>query len=120
MSSSLRTTSVLDTRLDVAGMSNNSQIALLQDPKFRELVKKRNGLAVTLSVLMLAIYSVFILLVAFDKPLLATKVAGTTSLGIVLGLVVIVTAFVLTAIYVVRANGRFDALTADLVREYGR
>lgn len=114
-------TALSETRLGAAGMSGGNQARLVRDPKFQELVRKRNGLAVTLSVLTLAIYLAFILLVAFDKPLLATKVGGgTTSLGIVLGLVVIVAAFVLTAVYVVRANGRFDELTAQLEREYGR
>ncbi len=110
----------LDRRLSATGVSDGDQALLVRDPKFQELVKKRNGLAVTLSIVTLAIYSLFIGLVAFDKPLLATKVGGgTTSVGIVFGLVVIVAAFVLTAIYVVRANGRFDALTEQLVREYG-
>ena len=101
-------------------MSGSNQQLIMRD-NFQLLVKKRNSLAVVLSVITLAIYLGFIFLVAFDKPLLATKVAGgTTTLGIVLGLVVIVSAFVLTAIYVVRANGRFDELTASLVREYDR
>ncbi len=95
-------------------------VAITNDPAFRELTRQRNGLATTLSVVMMAIYLGFILLVAFDKPLLATKVGGTTSLGIVLGLVVIVAAIVLTGFYVVRANGRFDELTDRLVREHGR
>ena len=120
MSGIAGTANVLDTRTGVAGLSNAGEAMLLRDPKFLELIKKRNGLAITLSVLMLAIYSVFILLVAFDKPLLATKVSGTTSLGIVLGLFVIVSAFVITAIYVVRANGRFDTLTEQLVQEYDK
>jgi uncharacterized membrane protein (DUF485 family) len=37
--------------------------------------------------------------------------------GIVLGLVVIVSAFVLVGIYVQRANGRFDDLTRDLQKD---
>ena len=70
---------------------------------------------------MLVIYYGFILLVAFDKPLLAQKVGdGPTSLGIVLGVGVIASAFVLVAIYVIRANGRFDALTRELRQEVGR
>ena len=94
---------------------------IVDDPKFVELVRKRNGLAVTLSVLTMAVYLAFIFLVAFDKPLLATKIGGgTTSLGILLGLVVIVLAFVVTAIYVGAANGRYDTLTAELKREYDR
>jgi uncharacterized membrane protein (DUF485 family) len=70
---------------------------------------------------MLVIYFGFVLLVAFAKPLLARKIgSGVTSLGIVLGLAVIVCAFVLTGIYVQRANAQFDELTDDLTREVMR
>jgi uncharacterized membrane protein (DUF485 family) len=93
---------------------------IVDDPKFITLVGKRNGLALTLSVVTMAVYLAFIFLVAFDKPLLATKIAGTTSLGILFGLVVIVLAFVVTAIYVGAANGEYDTLTAELKREYDR
>ncbi|MGI4954012.1 MAG: DUF485 domain-containing protein [Janthinobacterium lividum] len=103
------------------GPSAAATTRLTNDPNFQELVGKRNSLALMLSIIMMAIYLGFIFLVAFDKPLLATKVmGGTTSLGIVLGLVVIVAAIVLTGLYVARANGRFDELTAKLTREHGR
>jgi len=83
-------------------------------------VRTRSRFGWTLSILMLVIYLGFILLVAFNKPLLALKVAGgTISLGIVLGLGVILTAFFLTAIYVIRANGRYDDLTDQVKREMG-
>jgi uncharacterized membrane protein (DUF485 family) len=92
---------------------------VLQSPRFQELVRQRARFAWTLSVVMLVIYFGFILLVAFAKPLLATKIGGgVTSLGIVLGLGVIVSAFVLTGIYVQRANSRFDELTRNLTREF--
>jgi uncharacterized membrane protein (DUF485 family) len=91
---------------------------ILRSPKFQELVRRRSALAWALSAAMLVIYFGFILLVAFAKPLLAIKIgSGVTSLGIVLGLAVIVCAFVLTGIYVQRANARFDELTSDLTRE---
>jgi uncharacterized membrane protein (DUF485 family) len=91
---------------------------VLQSPRFQVLVRQRTRFAWTLSIVMLIIYFGFILLVAFAKPLLATKVGGgVTSLGIVLGLGVIVSAFVLTGIYVQRANSRFDELTRNLTRE---
>ena len=106
--------------LSATGLTNGPN-PIVSDPRYIELVQKRNALGWTLSFVMMAIYLAFILLVAYDKPLLATKVGGgTTSLGIVLGLIVIVSAIVLTAFYVVRANGRFDELTAQLDREYGR
>ncbi len=94
--------------------------SILQSPKFQELVTTRSKFGWTLSIVMLVVYLAFILLVAYDKPLLALKIAGgTTSLGIVLGLVVIITAFVLTAVYVARANGRYDDLTDQVKREMG-
>ena len=91
---------------------------LLRSPQFQELVRQRTRFAWTLSIAMLIIYFGFILLVAFAKPLLATKIGGgVTSLGIILGLGVILSAFVLTGIYVQRANSRFDELTRHLTRE---
>ena len=76
------------------------------------------GLVLILAAAMLVIYLGFILLVAFARDLMAVKIGdGVTSLGIVLGLVVIVSAFLLTGIYVQRANGRFDALTRDLQKD---
>ncbi len=91
---------------------------VLRSPRFQELVRQRARFAWTLSIAMLVIYFGFILLVAFAKPLLASKIGnGVTSLGIILGLGVIVSAFVLTGIYVQRANSRFDELTRRLTRE---
>ena len=91
---------------------------VLRNPSFQQLVRQRAGFAWTLSIIMLIIYFGFILLVAFAKPLLATKIGeGVTSLGILLGLGVIVSAFVLTGIYVQRANSRFDELTRNLTKE---
>jgi uncharacterized membrane protein (DUF485 family) len=99
-------------------MATSDYERVLQNPRFQALVRQRSSFAWVLSIVMLVIYFGFILLVAFAKPLLATKVGGgVTSLGILLGLGVIVSAFVLTGIYVQRANSRFDELTRDLTKE---
>ena len=99
-------------------MASQDHNQLLRSPRFQELVRQRARFAWTLSIAMLVIYFGFILLVAFAKPLLATKVGDSvTSLGIILGLGVIVSAFVLTGIYVQRANSRFDEMTRHLTRE---
>ncbi len=110
---------VFGDRVGVGVPGSNFQ-SILQSPKFQELVTTRSKFGWTLSIVMLIIYLGFILLVAYDKSLLAQKIGGgTTSLGIVLGLAVIIIAFVLTAIYVVRANGRYDDLTDQVKREMG-
>ena len=95
--------------------------SVLQNPHFQELVRQRTGFAWTLATIMLVIYFGFILLVAFAKPLLATRIGtGVTSLGMVIGLAVIASAFILVGIYVQRANTRFDKLTADVTRDLMR
>jgi uncharacterized membrane protein (DUF485 family) len=66
-------------------------------------------IALTLTIVMMAAYFGFILLVAFNKPLLATTVVPGLSLGILLGALVIIVAWVLTWIYISWANGRYDA-----------
>ncbi len=89
------------------------------NPKFQQLVAARKSLGWTLSAVMLAIYFGFILLVAFNKPFLGTPLAAgsVTTIGIVIGLAVIVSAFVLTGIYVSKANASYDALTKEIVEE---
>jgi uncharacterized membrane protein (DUF485 family) len=89
------------------------------NPKFKELVSTRKKLGWTLSLVMLAIYFGFILLVAFNKAFLATPLSGegVTTIGIPIGLGVIISAFVLTGYYVVKANARYDELNRQIVEE---
>ena len=63
---------------------------------------------------MVALYLGFILLVAYQKPLLGTIVVPGLSLGILLGALLIVAAWVLIWIYVRWANTHYDAGIAAL------
>jgi uncharacterized membrane protein (DUF485 family) len=72
----------------------------------------RLRLALVLTAIMLVLYFGFILLVAFDKPLLSTLLTPGLSLGILLGALVIVSAWVLSFIYVIWANGHYDRTVA--------
>ncbi len=99
-------------------MAASSLEAIQRNPKYQQLVAERSSLGITLSIAMMVIYFGFILLVAFAPGFLgASLTGGVTTVGIVVGLLVIVAAFLLTAFYVVRANGAYDALTQDIVRE---
>jgi uncharacterized membrane protein (DUF485 family) len=81
-----------------------------RDPEFQRLVRSRSRFAWTLSALMALIYFGFVLLVAFAPQWLATPLGeGVTTIGIPLGLGVILSAFVLTGVYVRRANTLYDA-----------
>lgn len=90
-----------------------------RNPKFQELVQQRNSLARLLSVTMLALYFGFILLVAFAPGFLGTPLSsgGVTTVGIPIGLLVIVSTFVLTGIYVAKANTTFDSLNQQILEE---
>ena len=87
------------------------------DPQFQELVAKRSRFAWTLSAAMLAIYFGFIFIIAFAPKVLGVPLAAgsVTTVGIPVGLFVIVAAFVLTGIYVYRANSEFDTITQQII-----
>jgi uncharacterized membrane protein (DUF485 family) len=93
---------------------------IVANPKFQQLVQERTRFGWILTAVILVVYFGFIGLIAFDKALLAVKVGGAASLGLFLGVGVILIAFALTGIYVARANSRFDALSADLKRSIGQ
>jgi uncharacterized membrane protein (DUF485 family) len=86
-----------------------------ENPKYKELVSKRSKFAWTLSIAMLVVYYAFILVIAFDPSLLGTKMGdGVMTIGIPIGVLIIVFAFVLTGVYVRRANGEFDELSRQI------
>lgn len=87
-------------------------------PQYQELKAKRSSFGWWLTLAGMLAYYGFILLVAFDKPLLAQKIGtGVTTLGMPIGVAVIVFTIVITWVYVRRANTEFDALTEQIVRK---
>ena len=92
------------------------------NPKYHELVSKRSSYSIIMSILMIIVYYGYILLIAFNKEWLATKLAPgmVTSIGIPLGLGVIVFTIIITNIYVRRANTEFDDMSAAVVKEANR
>lgn len=88
------------------------------NPRFAELVHKKTSFGWKLSLVMLAIYYGFILVIAFSPKTLGTSLSGgVMTVGIPVGVAVILSAFLLTGIYVRRANSEFDALNAQIIEE---
>lgn len=89
------------------------------NPKFHELVRKRTTFAWTLTAVMMFMYYGFILLVAFNKPFLATPLSegSIATIGFPIGVGVILLSIALTGIYVRRANGEFDELNRQIIEE---
>jgi uncharacterized membrane protein (DUF485 family) len=78
----------------------------------RALARKRWRMALALTSLMVLVYFGFVLLVAWYKPFMARLITPGLSIGIVLGALVIVAAWVLTWIYVRWANRVYDPALA--------
>jgi uncharacterized membrane protein (DUF485 family) len=88
------------------------------NPKYQELVAKRTRYGWTLTALMMIVYYGYILLIAFDKELLARRIGNSViTWGIPIGLFVILFTVVITGLYVRRANREFDDLTAEIRKE---
>lgn len=99
-------------------MAGPDLLAIRANPKFVRLVEERRSFGVRLTVIMLAIYFGFVMVVAFAPWIFAIRLGeGVMTLGIPVGLAVIISAFVLTGVYVRRANAEFDSLTRDIVKE---
>ena len=90
-------------------------------PKYQELKAKRSRFGWWLTALMMIVYYGFIVLVAFDKEFLAQRLGeGVTTLGMPIGLGVILFTIVITGIYVRRANSEFDDLTEEIKKAVTR
>jgi uncharacterized membrane protein (DUF485 family) len=89
---------------------------LLDSDAFRRLVARRWRVSLVLTFCLFVLYYGYILLIALNKPLLAIRIAHATPVGIPLGAAVIIGSWILTAVYIVWANRRFDP-EADRLRD---
>ena len=88
------------------------------NPKYQALKRQRSRFGWLLTVLMLLVYYGYIGLIAFDKELLARPLgSGVTTLGIPIGIGVIVFTVLITGFYVRRANSEYDRLTAEILKD---
>jgi uncharacterized membrane protein (DUF485 family) len=88
------------------------------NPRYQELRSKRGSFGWMLTALMMVVYYGYIALIAFNKPFLAQPLgAGVTTVGVPIGMGVIIFTIIITGIYVRRANSEFDALTAEILKD---
>jgi uncharacterized membrane protein (DUF485 family) len=86
-------------------------------PDLSALARARWRVAITLTIAMTAVYFGFIALIAYDKPLLGTLLAPGLTLGMLLGVVVILASWLLTWIYMHWANRHYDVHVDRLGKE---
>jgi uncharacterized membrane protein (DUF485 family) len=86
----------------------------LDSPEFRAMVRRRWRVSLALTAALFVVYYGYILLIAADKPLVSRRIGEVTTLGIPLGVAVIVLSWALTALYVIWANRSHDPEVARL------
>ncbi|WP_245580480.1 DUF485 domain-containing protein [Azonexus hydrophilus] len=100
-------------------MSSVMYERMRENPKFRELVAKRGRFAWTLAAIVLTMFYGFVMVVAFAPESLGQPIAEGSrwTVGLVAELFMFIFFWVLTAVYVRKANTEFDALSQEIVRE---
>jgi len=93
-----------------------------ENPKFQQLVDKRGRFAWTLSAIVLTMFYGFEMVVAFSPASLGRPIAegSMVTVGVAVELFMFIFFWVLTAIYVRRANTEFDALTEEILMDAWR
>jgi uncharacterized membrane protein (DUF485 family) len=92
---------------------------MLESSEFKGLINRRWTLSIILTIVLFVVYYGYILLIGYDKSFLAKKIGEFTTLGIPIGVLVIVGAWVLTAIYVNWGNSHdadFQRLKDEVIK----
>jgi uncharacterized membrane protein (DUF485 family) len=97
------------------------QTRIRQNPKFAEMVSKRTRLAILLSLIVLLPYYAFMMVTAFHPALLALPLreGSIVTIGWPIGAALVIGSWLMTGIYIRRANGEFDRLNKEILEESG-
>lgn len=101
-------------------MSQNTvQARIRANPKFQALVSRRTRFAVLLSLVVLVPYYTYMLLTSLKPQLFAATIAegSVITIGWPIAALIVIGGWLLTGVYVSRANGEFDALTEEILTE---
>lgn len=92
---------------------------IYSNPEFHQLEKQRSLLGWSLAAVVMICYFSFILIIAFAPELFAIPISKTAVItwGIPVGIFVIVLSFLLTGIYVYKANNHFDKMIAKIIEQ---
>jgi uncharacterized membrane protein (DUF485 family) len=103
-------------------MSPKTAHQILDDPEFLKLVRQKNAVTIILTIIQLTIYFGFIGLIAYNRPFLGTKVneGSSITVGIPIAVGVIFLSWILTGIYVMWANNKYDAMVKGVRERMGR
>ena len=101
-------------------MSQNSiQARIRSNPKFAKMVGKRTRFAILLSLIVLVPYYTYMLLVSLQPQIFAAKISegSVITIGWPIAALIVIGGWLLTGVYVNRANSEFDALNEEVLKE---
>jgi len=100
-------------------MTVQTRDIIKNNPKYQRLVRSRNRFAWSLSIVMLLAYYTFIMTIAFKPEVLAISLSdgSVISVGIPVGIAMILFSFLLTGLYVYRANNTYDLMLEEIKAE---
>ena len=91
---------------------------VIRNPKYQELLHRRNRISLAFFAVTFIIYAGFILTLAFDPELFGRSVGNMTmSIGVLTATLVLISASVLVSLYVYISNKVFDPLLKDIIEE---
>lgn len=92
---------------------------ILSSPEFKAIVRSKNSISIILTIIELFIYFGFILLLAYGKEFLSQKFYGSITVGIPIGIGVIILSWILTGLYVMWANKSYDEKVSGIREKLG-
>ncbi|MCG8428498.1 MAG: DUF485 domain-containing protein [Chromatiales bacterium] len=103
-------------------MSEQLYERIKQDPNYIQLSQTRSKFAYLLSIIILVVYYGFVLVVGFAPEFLAQPLSegSTLTVGVPIGATILVFAWVMTGIYVRRANKEFDTINEKILEDAGK
>ena len=100
-------------------MRSRLEKKIISSEDFKSLIKRKSFVSWLLSAVTLLTYFFFILLVAFFPEVLGLRISGESiiTIGIPIGVSIILLAFISTGIYVFIANRKFDQIEKRILKK---
>ncbi len=100
-------------------MKRETAKQILEHPEFQKMARKKSVLGWSFSALVFVMYVGYIAIIGASPESFAVPVSegSITTWGIYVGLFVIVFSFLITGVYVRKANGEFDRMTRRVIDE---
>ncbi|MCA1932369.1 MAG: DUF485 domain-containing protein [Calditerrivibrio sp.] len=93
---------------------DKKQKEVLESERFKSLVRRKWIVSYVLLALLFLVYYGYIFIIAGNKAALAVKIGEYTNVGLILGPLVIIISWGLTAFYVWWANNTYDKEVEEL------